>query len=61
MLHDVVGYVASFAKCQQAKNATGAPRRLLQPTPQSPQCAMSLDFLTDLPDFKGPTTILVAS
>ncbi|KAK3544099.1 hypothetical protein QTP86_001557, partial [Hemibagrus guttatus] len=58
---DVEGYVWSCPTCAQARTSRQLPEGLLEPLPipQRPWSHLSVDFLTDLPDSGGYTTVLV--
>ncbi|KAK3545647.1 hypothetical protein QTP70_009097 [Hemibagrus guttatus] len=58
---DVEGYVRSCPTCAQARTSRQLPEGLLEPLPipQRPWSHLSVDFLTDLPDSGGYTTVLV--
>ncbi|KAK3563538.1 hypothetical protein QTP86_030949 [Hemibagrus guttatus] len=58
---DVEGHVQAFPTCAQARTSRQLPERLLEPLPipQHPWSHLSVDFLTDLPDSGGYTTVLV--
>ncbi|KAK3545273.1 hypothetical protein QTP70_002933, partial [Hemibagrus guttatus] len=58
---DVEGYVRSCPTCAQARTSRQLPEGLLEPLPipQRPCSHLSVDFLTDLPDSGGYTTVLV--
>jgi hypothetical protein len=58
---DVRFYVSSCSVCGQSKAPRHLPRGKLQPlpVPQRPWSHLSVDFLTDLPQSQGNTTILV--
>ncbi|KAK3544488.1 hypothetical protein QTP86_013138 [Hemibagrus guttatus] len=58
---DVEGHVRACPTCAQARTSRQLPEGLLEPLPipQRPWSHLSVDFLTDLPDSGGYTTVLV--
>ncbi|KAK3528449.1 hypothetical protein QTP70_000145 [Hemibagrus guttatus] len=58
---DVEEYVRSCPTCAQARTSCLLPEGLLEPlpVPQRPWSHLSVDFLTDLPDSGGFTTVMV--
>ncbi|KAK3573596.1 hypothetical protein QTP86_030019 [Hemibagrus guttatus] len=58
---DVEEYVKSCSMCAQARTSRLLPVGLLEPlpVPQRPWSHLSVDFLTDLPDSGGFTTVMV--
>ncbi|KAK3517553.1 hypothetical protein QTP70_012624 [Hemibagrus guttatus] len=58
---DVEGYVWACPTCVQAWTSRHPPEGLLEPLPipRRPWLHMSVDFLTDLPDSGGFTTVMV--
>ena len=61
MKKDIEKYVAACAICQQHKNSTLSPPRLLQPLsiPSSIWDDLTMDFIEGLPKLEGNDTILV--
>ncbi|KAK3539334.1 hypothetical protein QTP70_001208 [Hemibagrus guttatus] len=58
---DVEEYVRSCSTCAQARTSRLLPEGLLEPlpVPRRPWSHLSVDFLTDLPDSGGFTTVMV--
>ncbi|KAK3537590.1 hypothetical protein QTP70_016616 [Hemibagrus guttatus] len=58
---DVEEYVRSCSTCAQARTSRLLPEGLLEPLPipRRPWSHLSVDFLTDLPDSGGFTTVMV--
>ncbi|KAK3508163.1 hypothetical protein QTP70_015362 [Hemibagrus guttatus] len=58
---DVEEYVRSCPTCAQARTSRLLPEGLLEPlpVPRRPWSHLSVDFLTDLPDSGGFTTVMV--
>ncbi|KAK3506361.1 hypothetical protein QTP70_031351 [Hemibagrus guttatus] len=58
---DVEDFVRQCATCAQARTSRQRPEGLLEPlpVPRRPWSHLSVDFLTDLPDSGGFTTIMV--
>ncbi|KAK3507924.1 hypothetical protein QTP70_003814 [Hemibagrus guttatus] len=58
---DVEGYVRACPTCAQARTSRQLPEGLLEPlpVPRRPWSHLSVDFLTDLPDSGGFTTVMV--
>lgn len=61
MCQDVHWFISHYSICQQTKYETRKPVRILHPLPiaSSPWEDLFLDFITDLPQSHGYTTILV--
>ncbi|KAK3548962.1 hypothetical protein QTP70_022660 [Hemibagrus guttatus] len=57
----VEGYVQACSTCAQARTSRQLPEGLLKPLPipQRPWSHLLVDFLTDLPDLGGFTTVMV--
>ncbi|KAK3516328.1 hypothetical protein QTP70_009381 [Hemibagrus guttatus] len=62
LAHDIEEYIKSCSTCAQAHTSCQLPEGLFEPLPipQRRWSHISIDFLTDLPNSKGFTTILVA-
>lgn len=60
MLTDVTNFITNCTACQTSKSPHQAPACLLQPLPipQRPWSHIAIDFVTDLPESQGHTTIL---
>lgn len=60
MQSDIITYVHNCSICQATKSSRQLPARLLQPLPipQRPWSHIAIDFITDLPNSQGQTTIL---
>ncbi|KAK3544108.1 hypothetical protein QTP86_001806 [Hemibagrus guttatus] len=58
---DVEEYIRSCSTCAQARTSRLLPEGLLEPlpVPRRPWSHLSVDFLTDLPDSGGFTTVMV--
>ncbi|KAK3551428.1 hypothetical protein QTP70_017324 [Hemibagrus guttatus] len=58
---DVEEYVKACSTCAQARTSRQLPEGLLEPLPipRRPWLHLSVDFLTDLPDSEGFTTVMV--
>ncbi|KAK3561610.1 hypothetical protein QTP86_010683 [Hemibagrus guttatus] len=58
---DVEGYIRACSMCVQARTSRQLPEGLLEPLqiPRRPWSHLSVDFLTDLPDSGGFTTVMV--
>ncbi|KAL0181744.1 hypothetical protein M9458_024150, partial [Cirrhinus mrigala] len=61
MNRDIFNFVKACAVCAQSKTPCELPAGLLQPLPipRCPWSHLSIDFITDLPNSNGYTTILV--
>lgn len=57
---DVINFLNKCAPCQMAKHSRHRPAGLLQPLeiPRRPWSHIAIDFVTDLPQSQGNTTIL---
>jgi len=60
MLSDTTRFITNCSPCQTTKASHQAPTGLLQPLPipQRPWSHIAIDFVTDLPESQGHTTIL---
>ncbi|KAK3535972.1 hypothetical protein QTP70_022854 [Hemibagrus guttatus] len=61
LVSDVEGHMRACSTCAQARTSCQLPEGLLEPLliPRRPWFHLSVDFLTDLPDSGGHTTVLV--
>ncbi|KAK3552186.1 hypothetical protein QTP86_005112 [Hemibagrus guttatus] len=59
--HDVTDFVRAYTVCAQSRTSRQLPEGLLKPLPipRRPWSHIAVDFLTDLPDSSGFTTVLV--
>lgn len=57
---DIITFIRNCTICQTSKSSHQAPAGLLQPLPipQRPRFHIAIDFVTDLPNSQGHTTIL---
>lgn len=61
LFHDMEEYVKACTICAQSRTSRQLPEGLLEPLPipHRPWSHLSMDFLTDLPDSDGFTTVMV--
>ncbi len=58
---DFIAFIKNCVTCNTSKSSKQMPAGLLQPlpVPQRPWSHIAIDFITDLPNSKGNTTILM--